>query len=135
VPCTGSDWGSHAGDEREREHAAELSVREEALDVVHGRLEQLAEEGRVSPEVLAILRARHQDRLGRLPISASDGFETAVAIAEVKKIVFRSASRPNQISFSHDQDPNRKLGWPKCRDQHGFLNDVVGCDTWTEGSP
>jgi CPA1 family monovalent cation:H+ antiporter len=34
--------------------------------------------------VLAILRARHHDRLGRLPRSASDGFETAAAVAEVR---------------------------------------------------
>jgi CPA1 family monovalent cation:H+ antiporter len=76
--------GSHAADEREREHAAELSARAEALGVVQSRLEQLAERGRVTPEVLAILRARHRDRLGRLPGSASNGFETATALAEVR---------------------------------------------------
>ena len=76
--------GSHAADEREREHAAELSARAEALDVVQSRLEQLAEGGRVTPDVLAILRARHHDRLGRLPRSASDRFETAAAVAEIR---------------------------------------------------
>jgi monovalent cation/hydrogen antiporter len=76
--------GSHAADEREREHAAELSARAEALDMVQSRLERLAEQGRVAPEVLAILRARHHDRLGRLPRSGSDGFETAAAVAEVR---------------------------------------------------
>ena len=56
---------SHAAEEREREHAAELSARAEALNVVQNRLDRLAAEGRIAPEVLAILRARHRDRVGR----------------------------------------------------------------------
>jgi len=59
--------GSHAADERVRENAAELSARAEALNVVQNRLDQLAGDGRIAPEVLAILRARHDDRAGRLP--------------------------------------------------------------------
>ena len=31
---------------------------------------------------------------------------------KTQKFVFRSALRPNQISFSHDQDPMRTLGVP-----------------------
>ena len=75
--------GSHAADERAREHTAELSARAEALNVVQNRLDQLAGEGRVAPEVLAILRARHDDRTGRLPRNTSDGVETASAAADV----------------------------------------------------
>jgi len=82
VRCVG--LGSHAAEEREREHAAELSARAEALNVVQNRLDRLAAEGRIAPEVLAILRARHHDRVGRLPRSPSDGFETASAVAELR---------------------------------------------------
>jgi hypothetical protein len=54
---------------------------------------------------------------------------------KMQKLVFRSALGPNQISFSHSQDPLRKSGGPKCCDaQHGFFNDVVGCDPRLEGS-
>ena len=37
--------GSHAAEEREREHTAELSARADALNVVQNRLDQLAAEG------------------------------------------------------------------------------------------
>jgi hypothetical protein len=33
----------------------------------------------------------------------------------MQKLVFRSALGPNQISFSHSQDPNRSLAGPKYR--------------------
>jgi hypothetical protein len=56
--------GSHAADEREREQTAELSARAEALNVVQNRLDQLAADGRIAPDVLAILRARHDYRIG-----------------------------------------------------------------------
>jgi monovalent cation/hydrogen antiporter len=74
--------GSHAAEERE--HAAELAARAEALNVVQNRLDRLAAKGRIAPEVLAILRARHDDRVGRLPRDPSDGFETASAVAELR---------------------------------------------------
>jgi CPA1 family monovalent cation:H+ antiporter len=76
--------GSHAAEEREREHAAELAARAEALNVVQNRLDRLAAEGRIAPEVLAILRAWHDDRVGRLSRDPSDGFETASAAAELR---------------------------------------------------
>jgi monovalent cation/hydrogen antiporter len=76
--------GSHAAEEREREHAAELAARAEALNVVQNRLDRLAAEGRIAPEVLAILRAWHDDRVGRLPRDPSDGFETVSAAAELR---------------------------------------------------
>jgi hypothetical protein len=76
--------GSHAADEREREHTAELSARAEALNVVQNRLDQLAGDGRIAPEVLAILRARHDYRVGRLPTNVSNGIETASAAADLR---------------------------------------------------
>jgi monovalent cation/hydrogen antiporter len=76
--------GSHAAEEREREHTAELSARTDALNAMQNRLEQLAAAGRIAPEVLAILRARHDDRMGRLPRNTSNGFETAFAAADLR---------------------------------------------------
>jgi len=47
----------------------------------------------------------------------------------MQKFVLRSTLRPNQISFSHSQDPLRKSGGQKCCNaQHGFFDDVVGYD-------
>ena len=74
----------HAAEEREREHKAELTARSEALTVAQNRLEQLAAEGGILPEVLAILRARHDDRSGRLPKATSDGPDVALAVAELR---------------------------------------------------
>jgi monovalent cation/hydrogen antiporter len=76
--------GSHAAEERAREHTAELSARAEALNVVQNRLDQLADGGRIPPEVLAILRARHDYRVGRLPRNTSEGVETASAAADAR---------------------------------------------------
>jgi CPA1 family monovalent cation:H+ antiporter len=72
----------HAADEREREQKAELAARSNALEVAQSRLEKLAAEGEVSAEVLAILRARHADRVGRLPKDMAD--EVAAAAAELR---------------------------------------------------
>jgi hypothetical protein len=76
--------GGHAADEREREHTAEVSARVEALNVVQNRLDQLAGDGRIAPEVLGILRSRHDYRAGRLPTNASNGIETASAAADLR---------------------------------------------------
>src|SRR5205807_9651022 len=59
-------------------------MRAEALNVAQDRLDQLSREGRIAPEVLAILRARHGYRVGRLPRNSSDGAETASAAADVR---------------------------------------------------
>jgi monovalent cation/hydrogen antiporter len=70
----------HAADERGREHKAELAARSEALRVAQSRLDSLAANGQISPEVLAILRARHDYRAGRLPrhtASARDAISSA----------------------------------------------------------
>jgi CPA1 family monovalent cation:H+ antiporter len=75
---------SHATDEREREHKAELAARSEALKVAQRRLEQLAVDREISPEVLAILRSRHDYRAVRLPDPTSNELEAALAAAELR---------------------------------------------------
>jgi NhaP-type Na+/H+ or K+/H+ antiporter len=74
----------HAADERQREHEAELAARSGALDVAQNRLEQVAAEGRVSAEALAILRARHDYRTGRLSEHSVDGGDAPVVAAELR---------------------------------------------------
>jgi len=75
---------THTTDEREREHKAELAARSEALKVAQSRLEQLAADRRISPEVLAILRSRHDYRAVRLPDPTSNELEAALAAAELR---------------------------------------------------
>jgi len=72
-----------AEDERARERDAETAARIEALNVSRGRLDQLAADGRVSADVLAILRARHDHRAGQLPTGPNGG-ETIAAAAELR---------------------------------------------------
>jgi len=76
--------GRHAAAEHEREQKAELAARSETLKVAQSRLEQMAAEGRISPEGLAILRAQHEYRSGRLPRAASDGLDVALVAAELR---------------------------------------------------
>jgi Na+/H+ antiporter len=76
--------GSHAADEREREHKAELTARAEALKLAQRRLEQLGADRGISAEVLTMLRAHHDYRVGRLAAPASDGFDAALAAAELR---------------------------------------------------
>ena len=73
----------HAAEEQQREHAAELAARAEALNVGLRRLKQFESDGRVSPEALEILRARHEYRAGRLPETKPDA-SAAVAAAELR---------------------------------------------------
>jgi CPA1 family monovalent cation:H+ antiporter len=47
-------------------------------------LEELASDTRIPPEVLAILRARHEYRSGRLPTITSDGVDAALVAAEFR---------------------------------------------------
>jgi CPA1 family monovalent cation:H+ antiporter len=75
---------SHAADEHERERKAELAARSEALKVAQRRLEQLAANREISPEVLAILRARHDYRAVRFSEPSSSELEAAVAAAELR---------------------------------------------------
>jgi hypothetical protein len=76
--------GRHAAEERDRERKAELAARSEALSVARSRLEQLAAEGQISPEALAVLRARHDDRSGRLPRETSGEIDVALVAAELR---------------------------------------------------
>jgi monovalent cation/hydrogen antiporter len=76
--------GSHAADEREREYRAEFAARSAALKVAQSRLEELAADRGISPEVLAILRARHDYRARRLPDPASNALDPALAAAELR---------------------------------------------------
>jgi CPA1 family monovalent cation:H+ antiporter len=75
---------SHAADEHERERKAELAARSETLKVAQRRLEQLATNRQVSPEVLAILRARHDYRAVRLPDRSPNELDAVVAAAELR---------------------------------------------------
>jgi CPA1 family monovalent cation:H+ antiporter len=80
-------WLGLAGDvaeERNREHEAELAARSGALKVAQSRLEQFATDGRVSPNALAVLQARHEYRAGRLPGYASDEIEAASLSADLR---------------------------------------------------
>jgi Na+/H+ antiporter len=74
----------HASAERQREHEAELAARSGALDVARARLEGFAADGRVSPEALAILRARHDYRAGRLPGNTPDAKDAAMVAADLR---------------------------------------------------
>jgi CPA1 family monovalent cation:H+ antiporter len=75
---------SHSADERESEFKAELAARAEALRTAQSRLEQLAADGHVSPEVLALLRTRHDYRAAHVPDAASRELGATPAAAELK---------------------------------------------------
>jgi Na+/H+ antiporter len=74
----------HAADERQREHKAELAARSSALDVALNHLGKVAAGGKISPEALAILRARHDYRTGRLSEHKADGNDAAATAAELR---------------------------------------------------
>jgi monovalent cation/hydrogen antiporter len=74
----------HAAAERDREHDAELAVRSQALDKAQSRLDELSADGEISPEVMALLRARHDYRFGRFPRSLTEGAEVAAAAADIR---------------------------------------------------
>jgi monovalent cation/hydrogen antiporter len=74
----------HAAAERELEHNAELAVRSQALEKAQTKLQELSAAGAISPEVMAILRARHHYRLGRFPRSLTEGAEAAAAAADIR---------------------------------------------------
>jgi monovalent cation/hydrogen antiporter len=75
---------THAADEHEREHKAELTARSQALKVAQRRLEQLAANEAISPEVLAILSARHDYRTQRFPDPSRNELDVVVAAAELR---------------------------------------------------
>jgi CPA1 family monovalent cation:H+ antiporter len=85
-----------AEDERRREQDAEIAARLQVLEAGQGRLDGLAAEGDVAPEVLTILRARHEHRAGQVPHDAlgDDAIAAAVElraelIAAERKYIFR----------------------------------------------
>jgi CPA1 family monovalent cation:H+ antiporter len=75
--------GSHAADERDREYQAEFAARAAALKVAQSRLEELAADRAISPDVLAILRARHDYRAVRSPDPTYE-LDPAWAAAELR---------------------------------------------------
>jgi monovalent cation/hydrogen antiporter len=75
---------SHATDEREREDKAELAARAEALRVAQRRLEQVAAERDISPEVLELLRTRHDYRAAQVPDLALNDLDAALAASELR---------------------------------------------------
>ena len=76
--------GLHAADERDREQKAELTARSDALKLAQTRLEELAANKEIAPEVLAVLRARHDYRFGRLPNAEPSPSDTASTAADVR---------------------------------------------------
>ena len=74
----------HAADERDREQKAELAARTDALKLAQMQLERLAANKQIAPEALAVLRARHDDRFGRLPNPNSDRSDPVAAAANVR---------------------------------------------------
>jgi Na+/H+ antiporter len=73
-----------AEDERRREQDAEIAARLQALKVAQGRLDGLAAAGETAPDVLAILRARHDHRAGQVPSDLADGLKAVAAAAELR---------------------------------------------------
>ena len=65
-----------AEDERRREQDAEIAARLEALKVAQGRLDKLAAGGETDPDVVAILRARHDHRAVQLPENSDEAVKT-----------------------------------------------------------
>ena len=72
-----------AEDERRREQDAEITARLEALQIAQGRLDSLAADGKADAEVVALLRARHDHRVGQAPQDAG-GAEAFAAAADVR---------------------------------------------------
>jgi CPA1 family monovalent cation:H+ antiporter len=70
--------------ERQREYQDELTVRLGALEVAQQQLETLAADSDVAEEALAVLRARHEFRSGRLPASATETGDVAMATADLR---------------------------------------------------
>jgi Na+/H+ antiporter len=70
--------------EHVREHEAELTARWEALELARARIEALAANGNIPPEVVATLRSNQDYRTGRLPRSLTDGIEAAHLTADLR---------------------------------------------------
>jgi CPA1 family monovalent cation:H+ antiporter len=73
-----------AEDERRREQDAEIAARLEAINLAQGRLDGLAADGKISSDVLAILRARHDHRAGQVTRHRKLGLKAVAAAAELR---------------------------------------------------
>jgi monovalent cation/hydrogen antiporter len=70
--------------EHRAEHEAELAARWEALELARSRIEALAANGNIPPEVVMTLRSQHDYRAGRLPRTLDDGVEAAHLTADLR---------------------------------------------------
>ncbi len=70
--------------EHRREHEAELTARWDALELARGRIDALAANGNIPPEVVSTLRSQQDYRSGRLPRSLADGIEAAHLTADLR---------------------------------------------------
>jgi CPA1 family monovalent cation:H+ antiporter len=78
------DLTRYATAERNREHGDELTARREALAQMQSRLQELAAREELPSEAIDVLRARHDDRSGRLPRELPDGPGPAAAAAQLR---------------------------------------------------
>jgi CPA1 family monovalent cation:H+ antiporter len=69
--------------ERRREQKAERAARAAALKVARERLEGIASNRQIAPDILSSLRTRHDYRLTRLPGEDPEGLELTAAEADV----------------------------------------------------
>ncbi len=70
--------------EHRAEHEAELTARWEALELARSRIDDLAANGNIPPEVVSTLRSNQDYRTGRLPRSLNDGVEAAHLTADLR---------------------------------------------------
>ena len=73
-----------AEDERRREQDAEITARLEALDVSRDRVKRLTADGKISADVLEILRGRHEHHAGQVAENTKEGRKAAGAAAELR---------------------------------------------------
>jgi len=101
---------SHAADEHERERRAELTARSEALKVAQRRLEQLAADREISPEVLAILRARHDYRGVRFPDSSSNEPDATFVAVELRSELIAASENTSTGCYKTGKSLMKRAG-------------------------
>jgi CPA1 family monovalent cation:H+ antiporter len=69
--------------EREREQKAERAARSAALKVARERLEGIASDRQIAPDILSSLRTRHDYRVTRLPGESAEGRDLTATEADV----------------------------------------------------
>lgn len=75
--------GRHSTPWPSGERNAKLAVRFHALEKAQSRLQELSAHAAIAPEVIAILRARQDYRLDRLPRGLTKGAEASSAVADI----------------------------------------------------